>query len=296
MILRLFSGPLDMAIAPDAGGAIAALRHRGRDLFRPASEADIAAANVRGMGCYPLVPYSNRIRHGRFSWEGQDYVLPKNFGDHPHPLHGVGWQSRWSVEEIDDDHARLTLGHKANAAWPFDFSATQVFDLDEYGLTMTLSLRNDDARAQPAGLGLHPYFLREDDTLVQAGCEAVWMNGDDMIPVERIEPPPPAFDLDEPTLARLLTLDHGYAGWDQKARVVWPGRRLGLTMEADPLFSHLIVFSPPDRGFVCLEPVSHRTDAVNAHARGEYTGLRRLEPGMTLTGLVRFHIMEWNDE
>lgn len=298
MTLLLLSGGLSLSLCPEAGGSIAAFRYRGADLLRPADANAIASRAVRAMGCYPLLPYSNRIRHGRFRLGDDIYQLGLNFGDHPHSIHGFGWQSSWNILQQTPESARLGLVHRpddnaARARWPFALSATQSFDLDEDGLTISLSITNDDKRAFPAGLGLHPYFPRNGQTLVQADCGGVWMNGDDMIPVEH-NAIPPQWDLREPTLAARLGLDNCFDGWMGRARVLWPDRRLGLTIEADPVFSHLVVFSPEARDFVCLEPVSHRNDGFNAWARGEDgTGVRLLEPGLSMTGIVRFSLFEW---
>ena len=40
------------------------------------------SGNVRGLACFPLVPFSNRIAQGRFHWDA--HLMDRNFGDHPH--------------------------------------------------------------------------------------------------------------------------------------------------------------------------------------------------------------------
>src|SRR5262245_22837569 len=79
-------------IAPDVGGAIARFVFGDVDVLRPVSEEARTTGNVRGYACYPLVPYSNRIANGQLDWAGRSYTLARNFGDHPHSIHGVGWQ------------------------------------------------------------------------------------------------------------------------------------------------------------------------------------------------------------
>lgn len=93
---ELRAGALRIALRPDLGGCIAGLWHHGVPVLR-STEPELLAL-VRKAASYPLVPYSNRIAQGRFAWQGRPYQLALNFDDSPHPLHGVGWQSRWNVE------------------------------------------------------------------------------------------------------------------------------------------------------------------------------------------------------
>ena len=74
----------------EAGGALAALRHRGIDVLRPMPPD---SASPLDAACFPLVPYCNRIRDGRFRFGGREVVLPPNFAPEPHSLHGLSWQA-----------------------------------------------------------------------------------------------------------------------------------------------------------------------------------------------------------
>src|SRR5438552_19144770 len=92
--LMLGAGDAQVELAPATGGALAGFTYRGVDVLRP-TPADVRAeGNVRGHACYPLVPYSNRIANARLTLDGRAYTLRKNFGEHPHSIHGVGWQRK----------------------------------------------------------------------------------------------------------------------------------------------------------------------------------------------------------
>ena len=65
--------------------------------------------------------------------------LARNFGDHPHSIHGVGWQRAWRVVAHDRASALLAFEHMAtDPGWPWPFLATQVFALtaDQTGATL----------------------------------------------------------------------------------------------------------------------------------------------------------------
>ena len=76
----------------------------GVDLLRRAPDG---ADDPLAMASFPLVPYANRIAQGRFAFDGADHQLPRNFGDHPHSIHGFGWQASWTAKATGADHVLL---------------------------------------------------------------------------------------------------------------------------------------------------------------------------------------------
>src|SRR3954454_4697944 len=141
--LELACADARVVLAPGIGGAIAAFRCGGVDVLRPSAAAALAAGDVRGLACYPLVPYSNRIADAILHFAGQRYVLARNFGDHPHAIHGVGWQRPWTVVDAAPDRAMLGFAHRpdtddARAAWPCPFDATHAMHVTGNGNATTL--------------------------------------------------------------------------------------------------------------------------------------------------------------
>jgi len=89
--LTLCAGNLALDVAPEIGGSIARFRFGDQDLLRPAPDG----ANDAGeMANFPLVPFSNRIRDGRFTCDGREVVLAPNLPGDPSPLHGQGTTPR----------------------------------------------------------------------------------------------------------------------------------------------------------------------------------------------------------
>ncbi|MGI9507619.1 MAG: aldose 1-epimerase, partial [Geminicoccaceae bacterium] len=89
--------------------------------------------------------------------------------------------------------------------------------------------------------------------------------------------------------ASLTNLDHDFTGGEVAAVLHWPSSGMRLLIDADPIFRHVVVFVPPERNYLCVEPVTHVANAVNlANAGYDNTGLRVLQPGETLCGSMRF--------
>lgn len=289
-MLTLQSGDSSLVLAPELGGAIVGWTLGSRPLLRRAMPDAIIGGNVRGLGCFSLVPYSNRIAHGRFRWGGIDYSLARNFGDHPHSIHGVGWQRAWEVAAVGTASATLTLRHDARGeqarSWPFAFAAEQRFTLSANALRVALTIRNLHAAAVPAGLGLHPYFPRADAPKLRFNAQRVWLNGADHLPSE-VVPVPAGWNHASAKPIGAVSLDNCFAGWDGTAHVVWSDD-FALRIDAGALFRHLIVYTPPGQDFFCMEPVSHMNDAINRITQVPDHGLHILQAGETLEGEVTF--------
>jgi aldose 1-epimerase len=290
-MLTLRAGEGSLVLAPEMGGSIVGWTIGRHHVLRPPLADALVHGVSRGMAAYPLVPFSNRINHGRFTWEGKAYQLARNFGDEPHAIHGVGWTSTWDVAEVTDASARLTLdwSTKGEAAcgWPFPFSAMLRFALRPDGLSVTISMTNRHGARAPAGLGLHPFFPRTSDATLRFAAARVWQNGPDHMPTALV-PIPPEWDLRAPKPVGSAVLDNLFTGWEGTAEIALAPTPVEVRLSASEIFRRLVVYVPQGKPYFATEPVSHDTDAINR--QGEDTGLRILEPGQTLQGEIEFQV------
>jgi aldose 1-epimerase len=288
-MLSLQYEDLYLVLAPACGGSIVSADKAGQPLLRPASDEAVASNDVLGMACFPLVPYSNRIAQGRFVFEGRAVTLPPNMGDHPHSIHGTGWRGEWVVDNADETHATLSFEETAGG-WPWAFRAWQTFSLDAEGFSVTLGVRNNASDRMPVGLGLHPYFPRDQQTRLHALFGGEWQHENDL-PVRwdrRAEPVD--WWQGRPVSSRLV--DTAYTGRRGDLSIEWPGHRFRLDIRPDDLFAHTVVYVPPGEDYFCVEPVSHMPNAINRPEPASVTGLRVMEPGETLQGVIRFIVAE----
>ncbi len=283
-LTTLAAGSLRLDLCPSVGGSIARFQAAGVDLMRPAPAGYDDALDA---ACFPLVPFSNRVREGRFVFRGRAVTLADNMPGQRHPLHGQGWRSAWTVVEAGAASARLAFSH-APGDWPWAYEAEQVFALDETGLTVRLSVRNQADQPQPCGLGLHPYFPCDGDTRLDAPVDGVWTIDDEIMPVER-RPAAGRYDLRDRAICG-ADLDNGYDGWGGRARLVWPGRGLGLDIIA-PDARYFQVYAPAAGGVVVAEPVTHANAALSLdEGAAVAAGITILSPGATFTLATRFEV------
>lgn len=294
-VLQLATSAATLRIAPRVGGALASFVVAGTPILRPTPDTALARGDVLATSCYPLVPYSNRIRDAELRFAGRTYALARNFGAHPHAIHGVGWQRAWSVDEASATRARLVLRHQARGddarAWPWPFVATQTFHLAERGqrgavLVATLTLQNTGRAPFPFGLGFHPFFPKPPATRLGFRADGVWLNDATQLPSERVAVPV-AWRFDPPRALDALAFDNVFTGWRGSATIAAPARAT-IALDADSALAFVVVYTPPDGDFVAVEPVTHETDAFNRSAAGARgTGTRILPPGASFSCTMR---------
>ncbi len=269
---ELRAGALRLALRPDLGGCIAGLWHHGVPVMRSVEPDQLSRAAKAAS--YPLVPYSNRIGQGRFNWQGRPYQLALNVDGSPHPLHGVGWLSGWQVEPPSGPsgpaEVALTLDHRADEGWPFDFHARQLFQLSPTSLRAELSVTNTSAQAAPVGLGWHPCFPRRSRSRLHVECSGRWELDALKLPTQLV--PQPGVDAD---LAH-LAYDHCFEGWSGPARI--RDERFALTLRSS--LGRLVIYTPQGEDYFAVEPVSHVTNAINQPAPSAL-GLVTLQPGQS---------------
>jgi aldose 1-epimerase len=281
-LLFLRSARLSVDLAPSAGGSIARFAVDGRDVLRPMSGSEQASGRGNNSACYPLVPFSNRIANGRLEYDGTPIELQPNWPQLRHPMHGDGWARAWAVERSDSRSAELVYEHDGKQGWPFRYRATQAFRLSDDALTVSLSIENLESRVVPGGMGLHPFFVRDQDSELRFAAASVWLGDDEVLPTTRV-PIPGEWSFVRQRPVEGVALDNCFSGWEGSASIVWPSRRLKLDLVATSPFRDLVVFVPPGRPFFCVEPVSHANGAIAS---------TRLAAGATLRGEIAFTISD----
>jgi aldose 1-epimerase len=268
---------LRLALRPDLGGAIAGLWRGATPVLRSTEPADLSAP--RASACYPLVPYSNRLGHRRFQWQGQDHSTAANFADSPHSLHGVAWQRPWAVVSCGAAQAELAYRHTADAHWPYAFEVRQRFVLTPGGLTVHLRITNEADQPQPVGLGWHPYVAQRAGAQVQIDVSERWENDASGLPTHRVPQPGISGAVAD------LDFDNCFAGWQGVARLA--DEQMSLRLSSS--LPYLVVFTPKDRAFYCVEPVSHVSNAIQM-ADPAANGLRTLAPGAAFGASMQIDI------
>lgn len=251
-----------------------------------------------GNGIPILFPFPNRIRQGRFLWDGCEYQLSDatvGFDNAGNAIHGFCLDRTWRVVEQSDAHVigQFQLSRDAPdrlSCWPGDFVFHVGYRLRGNTLTGTYRIQNPGPAPLPWGLGTHPYFRlplgtcgSADDCLIQVPARRQWVLEDCLPSGQRAEIPL-THDLREGARFGDVTLDHVLSDLEATAgriecQLVDSASGLQVTQRADSCFRECVVYTPPERNCVCLEPYTCVTDAVNLEPDGVDSGWRVLPPG-----------------
>ena len=287
-LVSLSAGRLQLLLSPAVGGSIARFDFRDGDRRIPIMRGAEGQPNdVLESASFPLVPYVNRIRNGRFCFRGREIFLQPNMAGDRSPLHGQGWLGEWHIASASPSEATLEYEHLAGE-WPWHYLARQLFKLDANGLTVELTCLNLSADPMPCGLGLHPYFPCSETTRLRTRVEHVWTIDDNILPIERI-PATGQFDLtDRPVCG--AGLDHGFGGWSGTATVSDPSWPFQVTLSS-PGARFFQLYSPRAGGIFVMEPVTHANAALNEPEDAwEELGMRTAMPKAETMLLTRFDV------
>lgn len=256
-VLDLRAGDARVVVRPEHGGRIGSVAIGGREL--------LVSGHPLGpiyWGSYPMAPWAGRIRHGRFTFDGREHLLP--LAAPPHALHGVVLDRPWRVDGPD------AISIDLDERWPFRGRVTQRFAVRDGGLDVDMALEADEP--MPAVIGWHPWFRRA----LEPGGAPVMLHFDaaemlvrdaEGIPSgERTTPPPPPWD-------------DCFTGLRSNPVLEWPGLRLTLSSSC-PWW---VVYTYPAYA-VCVEPQSGPPDAVNGN------------PEMAVPGAPMRQAMQWSWE
>jgi aldose 1-epimerase len=274
---ELHAGALRLALRADLGGCIAGLWHRDQPVLRSTEPARLDAP--RASAGYPLVPYSNRLAYRRFRWKGADYSTAPNFDDSPHSLHGVGWLKLWQIDSSSALDVVLRYRHAPDENWPFAFEARQYFNLTAGSLRVQMVFDNLADIEQPVGLGWHPYFPKRSRSRMHIELAARWDNDATQLPVRKVAQSGIDSDISH------LDYDNCFDGWRGAARI----RDERFSLQLSSSLDRLVVYTPRQRDYFCVEPVSHVTNAI--HMADPFAhGLRKVAPGESFEAWMQLDV------
>ncbi|MEU1312746.1 aldose 1-epimerase family protein [Streptomyces cinnamoneus] len=251
-----------------------------------------------------LVPWPNRIRDGRYRWDGQDHQLPLTEPASGNAIHGLLRWASWQVMEASDSRAALEVPLWPQPGYPFRLHLRAEYALGEGGLEVAVTARNLDVRAAPYGFGQHPY--------VTAGTEVVdesvltvpartWLRTDERgLPVAAEPVAGTPYDLRTPQTVGARWLDTPFGDLDRDAdgravvRLAHPSGAFGTDVWLGEGADYVQLYTgdtlPPGerRRAVAVEPMTCPPDAFRSG-----TALVSLGPGERHT--VRWGITPWGE-
>jgi aldose 1-epimerase len=238
-----------------------------------------------------LMPWPNRIRGGRYTFDGAVQQLALTEPSALNAIHGLGRWERWTEVESGADRVTLRLDIVPQTGYPFEVRVEITYAVHpEHGLVVTLGARNVGSVRAPFGAGSHPYLSTRGhalaDTTVRVPAAEVLVVDEKQVPVGARSVDRSDYDLRRGKRLKSTRFDDGFTELATEngrgvAEVGTPAG--GARLWFDETFKYLQVFTvenlTPGQSGVAIEPMTCAPDAFNSGA-----GLIVLEPGGTWAG------------
>ena len=274
-----------VAVVTEVGATLRSYRVGEREIL-DGFERDAIVDGGRGT---VLMPWPNRLRDGRYEWEGAVLQLALSEPALQNAIHGLVHWRNWSALDISPSSVLLGLRLAPMSGYPFALSLSVEYSLGERGLSVSARAENVGAGACPYGVGFHPYVKvgeKVDTATLTIPASRILTFDERQIPLASGSVEESGFDFRAGREVGSTRLDSCFTdldrGSDGSARVTIAEGATAVTVWMGEACPFVMVYTgdtlAPDRRRrgIAIEPMSC---APNAFASGD--GLVRLEPGET---------------
>ena len=169
--------------------------------------------------------------------------------------------------------------HTADADWPFAFEVSQYFALSPQAMTVQMVFTNTAETPQPVGFGWHPYFPKRLRSRLHIDLSDRWDADVNELPIRKVSQPGIDSDIAH------LDFDNCFEGWRGPARI----RDERFSLQLTSSLPYLVVFTPQDRDYFCVEPVSHVSNAIHM-AEPAAHGMKSVAPGESVEAAMTLEV------
>ncbi|MCP4190258.1 MAG: aldose 1-epimerase [Planctomycetaceae bacterium] len=254
-----------------------------------------------GSGIPILFPFPGRIKGTQFHWNNQSYPLEEGDGC-GNAIHGFVHTRPWRLVDRGSDFVTAEFQASIDdpslrTQWPSDFYLRATYRISKACLASHFEVENRGDEPLPIGLGTHPYFrlpLRSDsnaeDCRVQVPVSSSW----ELVEMNATGKCLPLSD----ALAYQTGLRFGDVRFDNvfsgltgpespcEAQLHDSSPGCSVRIRWSDEFRELVVYTPPHREAICIEPYTCVPDAFRLAKQNIDAGARVLEPGASFEAFV----------
>lgn len=207
--IELIAGEYKAEIRLDGAG-LNSLTLKGRNLVEPF--LPLQPEKFRGD---VLAPFPNRIRDGKYAYEGVEYQLPLTEPARQNALHGFVNLRLWTLLSKSMTRAELTYELQESEFYPGTLKLQTIYEISEQGLLIEITVENIGEKTAPFGVSIHPYLIADPESKVDYWSLKMPSNKyfrvDDerLLPIE-IETTPSNLDFRYPRQIGNTFIDHAF--------------------------------------------------------------------------------------
>ncbi|HMF92744.1 MAG TPA: aldose 1-epimerase [Vicinamibacterales bacterium] len=301
VVLEDSAAATTVSILPSVGNIAFELKVKGRNVLRwPFASIDEFKAKPSMSGIPFLGPWANRLDEQAFYANGRRYAFDMELGNvrGAIPIHGfLTTNTHWRVTEVKADGESASATSRLEffkepawiRQWPFAHTIDMTYRLRRGALEVQTTIANVSAEPMPVAIGFHPYYQltdsRRDDWTISVAARTHWLLAPNKVPTGETEPIERLFPQPAATTLRGHDLDDVFSDLVRDAQgratmtIAGQSQRLDIALGRN--FRSVVIWSPKESAFICIEPMAGITDALNLAHKGIYKELQTIEPGGT---------------
>ena len=276
------------AVVTEVGATLRSFSVDGRDVVRGFGVED----QISGGRGQNLIPWPNRIRDGRYVFNGATQQLALTEPARHNASHGLARYVPWVLVDKQADAVTNRVRIYPQQGWPGVLEATITHRVSENGLTVTVSATNIGAAEVPFGYGAHPYLTvgesTVDDVAITVPAESYLEVDDRLLPIKISPVAGTAYDLRGGPVLGSVNFDTALTDLARDADDRWRVKLVlgdrSAEVWGDETMRWIQVFSggPSRNSSIAVEPMTCGPDAFNAGPT--HDGMRVLAAGSSFQG------------
>jgi aldose 1-epimerase len=276
------------AVVTEVGATLRSFSVEDRDVVRGFAVEDVVSAG-RGQN---LLPWPNRIRDGRYIFNGVTQQLALTEPARHNAIHGLARYVPWVLIDRQPDAVTNRVRIYPQQGWPGTLESTITHRVGDEGLTVRVEASNIGRSEVPFGYGAHPYLTVGESTVDEVAISVpagAYLEVDDRLlplkisPVERTN-----YDLREGPVLGSLNLDTAFTDltldsdgrW--RVKLVLGDRYAELWGDETMQWAQVFTGGPSRNWSIAVEPMTCGPDAFNAGPT--HDAMKVLAPGEVFAG------------
>lgn len=289
---------IEVSVLPSAGNIAIGMKVHGKNiLYFPEMKLSDFQKKPSQTAIPILAPWANRMDDAGFWANGKRYNFDMTAGNirkdnNGLPIHGLLSGMEWEVTRVFADKnsasvtSRFQFWKKPDlmGQWPFAHEYEMTYQLKDGALEVRTTVSNLSTEPMPLALGFHPYYRIPDVPRDQWSLKMPahsWVVADNRrIPTGELKP----VDLPNPLPLRDRTLDDGFTDLERDAQgLAFFSIQSGdkeIELSFGPKYPVAVVWEPAQpASFICVEPMTGVTNAINLNHVGKYPALQTIPAG-----------------
>ena len=290
MVLEIASEKYLIQINPDKGGRVERFTYskdgKDVDIFKPKPEHNFDQDRVPLYGSFAMVPFCNRLLPSTVLTSDGPVYVPTNWTEQTCAIHGLGLTEKWTPQDIRKGACYLSTKLYSNEGKCIGIGMQEFEVSDQNGFWARVGYCNNQFDWIKAGLGFHPWF-----NLAKGEANLKFVAGGKFATDKRLIPT--SYNVLENKEVNLSSrqnngMDSCFGRWGGSSKLTLD--QADIILEISSSASILHVYINKDLDAICVEPVSHVTNAMHDQRWNGFAGMNKVHQGETIWLDMRIQI------